>query len=411
MAFSFRRLLLAASALLMVQGTAQAGQFDGVTVAGLVSSSPPLINCLKLVATEFEATTGAKLRFNALGYVALHDAALAALASGTTAYDVINLAYQWTGEFADPGFLMPLDASLTPADTAGMIPRTLELYGKYQGKQVMLPFNGEAMLLFYRRDLFEAAGLTPPKTWDDWNKAAAIFAKEGLFGASVMGDRAQGLTMWSNRYWGLGGGSLDPDGAGKLTLDQPIAIKALEQLKADVFTNSPKGALSFSAVDASAQFLNGKAAMVEMWPSYLGPITLDPARAGVTLGKAAAAMEPGGHPHSGGLGLSVISTSKNKEAALAFIKLATSQKYDKECFAKTGKGPVYAETYATDGPQYWLKPLAEAIAAANPRSRGRDASKVNDMFDQVVSRYLAGELTAPAAAAEMQKRADEAATQ
>lgn len=379
-----------------------AGQFAGKKLSILMISQPSMLDCASNVAKEFEAETGAQVQVTGQGYGNLHDSILAGLAGGTGAYDVISLAYQWVGEFADPDFLTPLDASLKPADTDGMIQRTKELF-QWKGKQVAIPFNGEAMLLFYRTDLFKAAGLAPPTTWDDWNAAAKKLTKDGQYATAIMGLREQALTMWSNRYWGLGGGSLDPGQSGKVSVDRKIAIAALEQLKKDVTDFSPPGALSSGLPEASGQFVSGKVAMIEMWPTFLGPMTLDASANSAIAGKVAAAAVPGGKPHSGGWGLAVPGSSENQEAAIAFVKKATTAVADESCFAKTGKGPVYSATYSK-GSQYWLPELSKAVAAAYPRSRGADAGRVNDMFDEVVARFLAGELSAEQAADEMQTR-------
>jgi multiple sugar transport system substrate-binding protein len=395
-------LILVATTALTPFGAA-AQDFAGTKLSVLVVSQPSMLDCAVSVAKEFETATGAKVEVSGQGYGNLHDSILAALVGGTGAYDVVALAYQWIGEFADPGFLSPLDSSLSPADTEGMIDRAKELYGKWNGEQVALPYNGEAMIMFYRTDLLKAAGVEPPKTWDEWNVTAAKLTGNGTYATAIMGLREQALTMWSNRYWGLGGGSLDPDESGKVRIDKALAIAALEQLQKDVTEFSPPGALSFGLPEASAQFMAGKVAMVEMWPTFLGPMTLDAAANSAVAGKVAAAPVPGGKPHSGGWGLAVPASSQNQEAAIAFAKLASSAATDEGCFATTGKGPVYTATYGK-GSEYWLPQLAEAVATANPRSRGADASAVNDMFDEVVARYLAGELTAEGAADEMQNR-------
>jgi ABC-type glycerol-3-phosphate transport system substrate-binding protein len=93
--------------------------------------------------------------------------------------------------------------------------------------------------------------------------------------------------------------------------------------------------------------------------------------------------------------------------------LATSPRYDLDCFQQTGKGPVRQSTYdalsgQADLAQYWLGPMGEAVQAANPRSRAPQAGELNDMFDEVVARFLAGELTAEQAVDEMQSRIDQA---
>ncbi len=382
---------------------ASAQDFTGTTLSVLVVSQPSMQDCAAAVAEKFTAETGAKVEISGQGYANLHDSILAALVGGTGAYDVVALAYQWIGEFADPGFLTNLDPSLTPADTEGMIERAKELYGKWNGEQVALPYNGEAMIMFYRTDLLEAAGVTPPTTWEEWNAANAKLTSGGTYGTAIMGLREQALTMWSNRYWGLGGGNFDPGPDGKITIDKAIAIAALEQLNKDVTEFSPPGALSFGLPEASAQFMAGKVAMVEMWPTFLGPMTLDASANSAIAGKVAAAPVPGGKPHSGGWGLAVPASSTKQEAAIAFAKMASSAATDESCFASTGKGPVYTATYGK-GSEYWLPQLADAVGSAYPRSRAATAGTVNDMFDEVVARYLAGELTAAAAADEMETR-------
>ena len=43
----------------------------------------------------------------------------------------------------------------------------------YEGKMYGLPYDGESTGLFYRTDLFEAAGVAgPPKTWEEFEAAA-----------------------------------------------------------------------------------------------------------------------------------------------------------------------------------------------------------------------------------------------
>jgi multiple sugar transport system substrate-binding protein len=228
-----------------------------------------------------------------------------------------------------------------------------------------------------------------------------------------MGKREQAMTMWSNRYWGLGGGSLDLDENGEIIIDKEIAIDALNRLKAETLDYSPPGALEFALPEAMAEFLAGNVAMVEMWPSFGGPMTLDPEQAAPeVLGNVGVAQVPGGIPHSGGWGLGISADSDNADAAYDFIRLANSAEYDLKCFLETGKGPVRQSTYDTlsadpELEQYWLVPQGTAVANANPRSRAPQAGAINDMFDEVVARFLAGELTAEEAADEMQNRLDE----
>ena len=49
----------------------------------------------------------------------------------------------------------------------------------YDDKMWGLPIDGETTGLFYRTDLFEAAGITePPKTWDEFEADAATLTDD-----------------------------------------------------------------------------------------------------------------------------------------------------------------------------------------------------------------------------------------
>lgn len=391
-------------------------QFEGVELTALIVSQPAHLDCAQMVADDFKAKTGATVEVKGLGYAEERDAAMTAFIGGTGAYDVLDVAYQWTGEFADPGFILPLDdyiAADNPEDLNDVIPRSLELYGKWNGQQVALPYNAEGMVMFYRKDVLEKAGIAVPTTWDEFDAAVEQLTKDGFYGTAIMAKREQAMTMWSNRYWGLGGGSLDLDENGKITIDKAIAVDALNRLKKETLDFSPPGALEAALPESMAEFMAGNAAFVEMWPSFGGPMTIDPeVAAPEVLGNVGVAQVPGGIPHSGGWGLAIAADTENPDAAYAYIRMATSAEYDLRCFLETGKGPSRLSTYdtLTSDPnleQYWLADVGIAVGEANPRSRAPQAGAINDMFDEVVARFLAGELSAEEAADEMQSRLDE----
>ena len=51
--------------------------------------------------------------------------------------------------------------------------------GKVDGKLFGLPIAGEAQILYYRKDVLEAAGIAPPKTLDELHAAAVKLNKPG----------------------------------------------------------------------------------------------------------------------------------------------------------------------------------------------------------------------------------------
>src|SRR5205814_1082771 len=79
---------------------------------------------------------------------ATHSEMVARAQSGA-AIDVYNLDVTWTAEFAQAGYLRPLDE--TRVDEEGFVKKLLETC-RYRDKLWALPFNSDAALLFYRND-------------------------------------------------------------------------------------------------------------------------------------------------------------------------------------------------------------------------------------------------------------------
>ncbi len=72
------------------------------------------------------------------------------------------------------------------------------------GKQYYLPAQYVVIYLYYRADLFAAAGLKPPTTSDDFLAAAKALTKDGVFGFGMRGG-AGGFDNWGPFV--LGGGA------------------------------------------------------------------------------------------------------------------------------------------------------------------------------------------------------------
>ena len=56
--------------------------------------------------------------------------------------------------------------------------------GEKDGECYSLPLYSHAQVMWYRKDLLEEAGLSVPKTWDEFAEAAKTLTKDGVFGCS-----------------------------------------------------------------------------------------------------------------------------------------------------------------------------------------------------------------------------------
>lgn len=101
---------------------------------------------------------------------------LAAAQAGDTSYDVFNLDLTWTAEFAENGAIQPLEEDLLGPDDFFESTIDSVRYHRHGADTEQLwavPFNTDVGLLFYRKDLLDAAGVRPPRSWQDMVDALA----------------------------------------------------------------------------------------------------------------------------------------------------------------------------------------------------------------------------------------------
>lgn len=144
-------------------------------------------------------------------------------------------------------------------------PRSLELT-RDGAAQLAVPSDGWVQLLVYRRDLFEAAGLARPDTYEAMVVAARALDSPGLAGftgASVAGDS---FTQQSFEHVALGNGCRLVDGDGVVTLDDPRCVEAFTTYGELVRDLSVPGAQDVDTTRAT--YFAGEAAML-LWSSFV----------------------------------------------------------------------------------------------------------------------------------------------
>jgi multiple sugar transport system substrate-binding protein len=81
--------------------------------------------------------------------------------------DIISLDGIWVGEFAQAGYIRPLEEVAGPAaaewDGWGQIPDTVEALGSFEGQRYGVPSGTDGRVIFYNKELFARAGL--PTDW------------------------------------------------------------------------------------------------------------------------------------------------------------------------------------------------------------------------------------------------------
>ncbi|MGW0468178.1 extracellular solute-binding protein [Streptomyces sp. NPDC003027] len=242
--------------------------------------------------------------------------------SGSGAPDVIRSEVAWTPEFADLGYLAPLDGTAALKNEGDFLEQAAAST-KYNGKTYAVPQVIDSMGIFYNKKIFKDAGVEAPKTIDELKTVATkIKEKTGKTGLYLRGDDAYWFLSF---LYGEGGDMVDAEQK-KVTIDGPAGVKAMKVVKDLVDSKAAITDASNGWDNMQAAFKDGKVAMMINGPwavtdTYAGKEFADKANLGIAPVPAGSAGQ--GAPQ-GGHNLAVYAGSKNLEASYAFAEYMTS---------------------------------------------------------------------------------------
>ena len=140
------------------------------------------------------------------------------------------------GDWGIKGIALGLDDHIAKSKVIrkdDFIAKALE-EGGWQGKTYGLYWSADARMLYWNKDLFQAAGLDPtqpPKDWDALTTALQKLTKSSGSTIQQLGINptydSVGPHYWEAWFWELGGSYLSPDGA-KVTINNDKGVSALE---------------------------------------------------------------------------------------------------------------------------------------------------------------------------------------
>ena len=164
---------------------AQDKPFAGVTV-NVITQTGAIQEPLQRRAPEFEALTGAKINVIAVPFSDLYQKVLTDWASGTNSVDAAVFAPQWMVDYIAGGYLEDLSPRIEAdkdikEDDVGAFFR--DFSEKYDDKTYMITLDGDFHMMYYRKDILDAAGQKVPTTWDEYLAVA-----KALHGQDMNGD-------------------------------------------------------------------------------------------------------------------------------------------------------------------------------------------------------------------------------
>jgi multiple sugar transport system substrate-binding protein len=299
---------------------------------------------------EFERQTpGIRVRVQQIPWLAAHEKLLTGFVGEMTP-DLAQLGNTWIAEFVTLQALAPLDSLVA---LSGGIEESAFFPGIWatnvmEGHVYGVPWYVDTRLLFYRKDLFERAGMRePPTTWDEWYRAMRLVrdsagAQYGIF---------LPLSEWNPLViMGMqAGSSLLTEGGLRGVFSEPEFRKAFE-FYAKVFRDSlapPAGQQQIANV--YQEFERGTFAMYISGPWQLGEFAnrISPGMqdAWATAPLPGPTGDSSGISMAGGSSLVLFQASPNKEAAWRLMTFLSQPAQQARFYAISGNLPPTYEAW------------------------------------------------------------------
>ena len=418
-----RTLFVSAIALLVGAGPAVAEELTIATV-----NNPDMI-IMQELSRQWQADTGNTINWVTFEENILRERVTTDIATKSGQYDIITIGAYETPIWGKLGWLAPLDDfdddynydDLFPAVRGGL---------SADGHLYSAPFYAESSFTLYRKDLFEAAGLTMPEkpTWTQIREFAAKLhdPENGVYGVCMRGKPGWGENMavvgtivnafggrWFDESW-------------QPQIDSPEWQAAIGYYVDLVQNYGPPGASSNGHSENRTLFQTGRCALWVDSTAHSGHI-FDPSQSQVVdktwFTAAPSEVTERGNGWFWAWSLGIPSTSKKVDAAKEFVSWATSGEYIELVGEAKGwvaappgtRASLYANPAYTEAAPF-AGAVEAALLAADPTNPTRDPvpytgiqfvaipefQSIGTTVGQQVAAALAGQKSVEAALAEGQ---------
>jgi ABC-type glycerol-3-phosphate transport system substrate-binding protein len=390
-------LLLFAVAPLVFAGGERAEEQIVLQFWTMQQSDKRVIENQNSVISEFESLNpNIKIELEVTPYAAYRDKVLVA-AKGGNPPDICVVDHIWHSEFAAAGFIISVDdyLKLSPVKEAHFFPGAWDSVS-YRGKVWGIPMDvGQWEVLYYNKSMFKKAGVSVPKTWDDWLAVGKKLTKDtdgdgeiDQWGYYLLGAKDEGTICFVDSLLQSNGGKIVSDDGTRGMLDSPEVIEAMEFYK-KLVEIAPPGVASGDQVGSSNYFTTGKVAMegIGEWEQD----TIKNRAPNMDWGVASIPAPRGKmfHPCLGGWSYVIFQDSPYHDAAWKFIEFASSESNNYKMAALTPAHVDAAPKFLNEfkvGPSIIFKHFEQGY----PRPKVPVYPQISEIQRQMVQEILMG---------------------
>lgn len=413
----------------------------------------------------FEQRTGAKVRVLTPGWNETIEKIDASLKSPASNFDIYVAISMWSGTLLGGGHIAPVPEEIKrQIDWEDVLPIYRNTVLSWNNVAYGLPYDGDCINLYYRRDLFEKSEyrerfsqkygyqLAPPTTWKAYRDIAEFFTGwdwngDGKADYGIAGNRVQGDISMLQFFAQAAAHAKHPDDPAyyfdpatmRPRIADPGFVRALE-IWIDALRFGPPGMANFAGHDVRDRFVSGQVAMAIDWADMgvhaaNSPVSVVADKIGYAQLPAAEQVYDSRRGQwdkrlnqvssiSGNWTFFVSKASQNKELAFEFAAHMTSKALTKRLTAVSGTAVNPSRYSHFDDPASWnqsgfstesarayLEEITRSLANPNVVHDITipGAGEYYQAADAFVARAVSGELT-PRAALERAAKAWEEIT-
>jgi N,N'-diacetylchitobiose transport system substrate-binding protein len=356
--------------------------------------------------TEYASATGGTLTIEQQDWSDALSKLTTALPDPENTPDVVEIGNTWSPTFTSVGAFSDITDLVPELGGDKLLPSFVEI-GKVDGANYALPYYFGSRYMFYRKDVWAAAGLEVPTTLSEFSAAAAKLKTDTQSGFYIGGEDWRNGISW---IFANGGDLAKKDGdTWKSTLSDPKSIAGLEQLQAlyaDASLAPVTEADSTPWVNINNNAATGapEAATIIApgWAHWsIGDLAPDPKDDTKTVATwnddvfgtfVLPGVDGGAAPvFAGGSNIAISAASKNQSASRELMKIIFSADYQK-MLGQNGLGPANLDYADSLGDDQFAKALVASAADSKltPAAPGWAAVEGSGLLEEFFGKVNGG---------------------
>ena len=315
--------------------------------------------------TEYADATGGTLTIEEQSWGDALSKLTTALPDAENTPDVVEIGNTWSPTFTTVGAFSDITDMYEELGGDSLLPSFVEV-GTVDGANYAMPYYFGSRYMFYRKDMWAAAGLEVPTTLSEFSESAAALKTDTQSGFYIGGEDWRNGISW---IFANGGELAVKDGdTWKSSLSDPNTIAGLEQLQA-LYTDASLAPVTEADSTPWVNINNNAATgapeaatiIAPGWAHWsIGDLAPDPADSTKTIATwnddvfgtfVLPGANGGAAPvFAGGSNIAISAASKNQSASRELMKIIFSEEYQ-NLLGANGLGPAnldYADSLGDD---------------------------------------------------------------